>query len=160
MDMIKAKLIEAENIALRLFTAIEEHHMIKAGKSEIELNEGIFKLADELFGIRKFWHKRIVRCGVNTLVPYDENPPNLILKEDDILFIDFGSIIEEWEADFGRTYVLGGDPLKHKLKADIELAWHDAKNWFHTQTRLTGAEFHHSRARLSIREPHKSTFHS
>ena len=141
MNFQKSKLIEAENIAKQLFNAIEEHQLIKPGKSENELNEDVFKLAHQLFGIQKYWHKRIVRSGVNTLSPYDDNPPNLILKEDDILFFDFGPIIEEWEADFGRTYVMGTDPLKHKLKADIEQAWYVAKEWFDKQTKLTGAEF-------------------
>ena len=141
MNQTKSKLIEAENIAKQLFAAIEERHLIKAGKSEKELNEDVFKLADELFGIKKYWHKRIVRSGINTLVPYDENPPNLIIQEDDILFLDFGPILEEWEADFGRTYVIGNDPYKHKLKKDIELAWYEAKHWFSKQTKLTGAEF-------------------
>ena len=142
MNLTKSKLIEAENIAQQLFNAIEERQLIKHGKSENELNEEVFKLAEGLFGIQKFWHKRIVRSGVNTLAPYDENPPDLIIQEDDILFLDFGPILEEWEADFGRTYVLGNDPLKHKLKNDIELAWYEAKNWFSKQTILTGAEFH------------------
>jgi len=138
----KSKLIEAENIARQLFDAIDQRQLIRPGKSESQLNEEIFRLAEELFGIQKYWHKRIVRSGINTLVPYDENPPDLIIQEDDILFLDFGPILEEWEADFGRTYVLGNDPLKHKLKNDIELAWHEAKNWFNKQTKLTGAEFH------------------
>ena len=138
----KSKLIEAENIAQQLFNAIEERQLIRPGKSESQLNEEIFKLADKLFGIKKYWHKRIVRSGVNTLVPYDENAPDLFIQEDDILFLDFGPILEEWEADFGRTYVLGSDPIKHKLKNDIELAWHEAKHWFNKQRKLTGAEFH------------------
>jgi Xaa-Pro dipeptidase len=141
MNETKSKLIEAEKIAEQLFKAIEERQLIKPGKSESDLNDEIFKLADELFGIKKYWHKRIVRSGVNTLVPYDDNPPNLTIEEDDILFLDFGPILEDWEADFGRTYVLGQDPYKHQLKRDIELAWHEAKNWFHQQTTLTGAAF-------------------
>ena len=141
MSTTKSKLIEAEKLALQLFETIEERQLIKPGKSENELNEEVFKLADELFGIKKFWHKRIVRSGINTLVPYDENPPNLIIQNDDILFLDFGPILEEWEADLGRTYVIGNDPYKHKLKKDIEVAWHEAKDWFDKQTKLTGAEF-------------------
>ncbi|MFZ4632779.1 MAG: M24 family metallopeptidase [Saprospiraceae bacterium] len=140
---VKSKLIEAENIAQQLFNAIEERQLIQPGKSEKELNEDIFTLADELYGIKKYWHKRIVRSGINTLVPYDENPPNLTIQDDDILFLDFGPILEEWEADFGRTYVIGNDPAKHKLKKDIELAWHEAKDWFDKQTSLTGAAFWH-----------------
>lgn len=143
MNVTKLKLLEAENIAQQLFTAIEERGLIVPGKTESELNEDIFKLADELYGIKKYWHKRIVRSGVNTLVPYDDNPPDLVLQEDDILFLDFGPILEEWEADFGRTYVIGNDPHKHKLKADIEQAWQEAKTWFDRQTALTGADYWH-----------------
>ena len=40
-------------------------------------------LANEMFGVRKFWHKRIVRSGVNTLEPYRSNPPELTLGADD-----------------------------------------------------------------------------
>lgn len=141
MTGTKIKLMEAEKIAQQLFSAIEARQLIRASKSEHELNEEIFKLADELYGIKKYWHKRIVRSGVNTLVPYDDNPPDLILLEDDILFLDFGPVLEEWEADFGRTFVIGNDPYKHKLKKDIESAWYEAKNWFDKHTQLTGAEY-------------------
>ena len=94
-------LIEAEKKAAELFKEIEVRGLLFPGKSEKEINTSIFDLAFEIFGIKKYWHKRIVRCGKNTLQPYKENPKNLILKKDDILFIDFGPIFEEWEADFG-----------------------------------------------------------
>ncbi|MEO8086700.1 MAG: M24 family metallopeptidase [Bacteroidota bacterium] len=139
--MTKAKLMEAEANALHLFNEIEKRNIIVAGKSETQINTEVYNLAFELFGIEIYWHKRIVRAGINTLQPYDENPPDLILQEDDILFLDFGPVFEEWEADFGRTYVIGKDPLKHKLKKDIEVAWYEAKEWFHKQTKLTGAEY-------------------
>jgi Xaa-Pro aminopeptidase len=139
---IKTKLIEAQDIALQLFKSIEERGLIIPGKSENQLNTEIFNLANELFGIEKYWHKRIVRSGINTLSPYNENPPDLIIQKDDILFFDFGPIIEDWEADLGRTYVVGNDPLRHKLKNDIETAWYEAQDWFNIQTSLSGAEFY------------------
>ena len=142
MDAVKSKLQDAEEKAAQLFLAVENSGLISPGKSEKEINTAIFKLAEELFGIEKYWHKRIVRSGANTLQPYNENPPDLIVQQDDILFLDFGPIFEEWEADFGRTYVLGDDPVKHKLKNDIEAAWHEGKAWFGTKTALTGAEFY------------------
>ena len=141
MDTTKAKLIEAEAKALHLFKVIEDRNLIIAGKSEEQINTEIYNLAFELYGIEKYWHKRIVRAGTNTLKPYDANPPDLILKQDEIIFLDFGPVFEDWEADFGRTFVIGNDPDKHKLKKDIELAWYEAKDWFGEQTKLTGAEF-------------------
>lgn len=143
-------LIEAEKKAAELFKEIEVRGLLFPGKSEKEINTSIFDLAFEMFGIKKYWHKRIVRCGENTLQPYKENPKNLILKKDDILFIDFGPIFEEWEADFGRTYVIGGDAYKIKLKKDIESAWHDCKNYFDTQQEITGAQLYKYASDLAL----------
>src|ERR1700761_9551394 len=129
MDTVKTKLIEAEEKAAQLFQTAEDRGLIRAGSTERQLNEAVFALAKELFGIEKYWHKRIVRSGPNTLQPYNENPPDLIVQSDDIVFLDFGPIFEDWEADFGRTYVLGSDPVRHKLKNDIEAAWQEGKAW-------------------------------
>lgn len=142
MSTIKLKLIWAENIAIQLFKAIEDRQLITAGKTERQLNADVFTLAFELFGIEKHWHKRIVRSGANTLLPYNENPPDLVIQEDDILFFDFGPIIGDWEADLGRTYVIGNDLFKHKLKSDVEKAWYETKEWFHKQAKLTAAELY------------------
>ena len=140
MTELKEKLIYAENIALALFSEIENRQLIVAGKDEETLNEEIFQLAKELFNIEKHWHKRIVRSGENTLHPYKINPPNRVFKEDDILFFDFGPIIEKWEADLGRTYVIGSNPLKLKLKNDIEKAWQETKTWVDSHTELSASK--------------------
>ncbi len=138
--MSKENLKKAEQLALRLFEEIEKGELIKPGKTEKHLNDEIYVLAQDLLGTRKHWHKRIVRSGKNTLLPYKEDPPNLVLKEDDIIFFDFGPILDNWEADLGRTYVLGNNPQKIKLKDDIESSWQTAKKWFDNQKDCTGAE--------------------
>ena len=143
MSTIKSNLIDAEKKASILFSLIEEEGLICPVKSEKELNLEVFDLAYQLYGIKKYWHKRIVRAGKNTLYPYNENPENLLIQENDIVFIDFGPIFDEWEADFGRTYVLGSDKLKCKLKQDIELAWEDCKLFFMSKKGITGAELYH-----------------
>ena len=142
MDLTLKNLVEAEQKAQQLFNEIENKHILVAGNSENKINELIFELAFNMFGIKKYWHKRIVRCGKNTLFPYNENPENLILKKDDILFLDFGPIFEEWEADFGRTYVVGNNPLKKKLKDDIEKAWYEGEKHFKSKTKITGAQLY------------------
>lgn len=143
MDVTLHHLQEAEKKACLLFDTIEQRHLIQAGISERELNQKIFELAFELFGIRKYWHKRIVRSGKNTVLPYKENPPDLILQEDDILFFDFGPVFEEWEADFGRTYVIGNNPDKRKICRDAESAWLEGKKFFEAHhSQLSGAAFY------------------
>ena len=120
----------AEAKADQLFAEIENKSIIRAGTSEKEINEAIYQLAFELFGIKKYWHKRIVRGGKNTLLPYKHNPENLIIQEDDIVFLDFGPVFEEWEADYGRTYVVGSSNRKRKLMEDVEKAWHEGKKYY------------------------------
>ena len=142
MTDTKARLIEAEQKALGLFDTLEKRGLIRPGKTEEELNEEVFQLAKELFGIEKYWHKRIIRAGKNTLLPYNENPPNLTLRDDEILFLDFGPIFDDWEADFGRTYVIGNDPQKLKLRNDLEPIWQECKTFYDHQNSLNGAEFY------------------
>jgi hypothetical protein len=136
-----AELLEAQNKAVRLFEEIEARSLIRHGITEGELNKDIYALAKEMYGITTYWHKRIVRAGKNTLLPYAENPPDLMIGADDILFLDLGPVFEEWEADFGRTFVLGSDPLKFKLKDDIEQAFAEGKRYFNDHPELTSSEY-------------------
>ncbi|MEO6722263.1 MAG: M24 family metallopeptidase [Ferruginibacter sp.] len=141
MNEAKKKLILAEQKAKELFNTVAERGLIVSGKSEKELSDEIVKIAKEDFSIENYWSKKIVRTGINTLQPFMANPPDLVIREGDILFFDFHPIFEGWEADLGRTYILGNDPLKLKLKNDVEAAWHEANDWYFKQTNLTGAEY-------------------
>ena len=144
------ELIDAEEKAGILFEEAVKRNYIIAGRSEKELNTLLFDLAKELFDIRTYWHKRIVRAGVNTLLPYKENPANLTLKDDDILFFDFGPVFEQWEADFGRTYVIGNNPRKLKLKHDIELGWNIGADYIKINyDTLTGADVYRFTQKLA-----------
>ncbi|WCN39789.1 M24 family metallopeptidase [Aneurinibacillus uraniidurans] len=131
---------DAEKKAEDLFKAIEEKGILRGGVTEKQINQEIYELAFQMFGIKKYWHKRIVRAGRNTLYPYRENPPDLTVSEEDIIFLDFGPIFEDWEADFGRTYVLGEDPMKIKLRNDLEQAWEEGKAFFQSNPTITGSE--------------------
>jgi Xaa-Pro dipeptidase len=133
-------LLEAQQKAGQLFKTIETERIICAGVRESQINDEIYKLAEKMFGIATYWHKRIVRAGPNTLAPYDENPPDLTLADDDIVFLDLGPVFEQWEADFGRTFVLGSDPVKIKLREDIAKAFADGKKYFEEHSDVTGAE--------------------
>jgi Xaa-Pro aminopeptidase len=135
------ELLEAQAKAQVLFNEIESRGLIRAGITESGLNADIYALAKEMYGIEQYWHKRIVRAGKNTLLPYDENPPDLTLGEDDILFLDLGPVFEQWEADFGRTFVIGSDPLKHKLRQDVGQAFAEGKQYFNQTPNVTAREF-------------------
>jgi Xaa-Pro aminopeptidase len=143
LEQARAKqLLEAQAKAETLFHEVEARGLIRAGITESGLNEDIYALAAEMYGITTYWHKRIVRAGANTLLPYAENPPDLTIQTDDILFVDLGPVFEQWEADFGRTYALGSDPAKHKLRQDVGLAFAAGKKYFEEQPNITGAELY------------------
>ena len=142
MDNTRQKLVAAEEKAKELFAAAEEGGLIVPGKYESELNDEVVQLAYDVFGIKQFWHKKIVRAGVNTMQPYSGNPPDVMIGEDDLVILDFGPVFNGYEADLARTYVLGNSPLKLKLKADVEAAWQEANAWYAQQNSLTGAAFY------------------
>jgi Xaa-Pro dipeptidase len=138
-DRVQA-LRDAELKAAALFDEVVTRGLIVPGVGERELSDQIRALANELFDVRRFWHKRVVRAGVNTMEPYDSNPPDRRLDADDIVFLDFGPLFTEWEADFGRTYVLGDDPVKHRLSADLPRIWELGRAHFAASPTITGAQ--------------------
>jgi Xaa-Pro dipeptidase len=141
------ELLQAQSKAVRLFEEIDARGLIRPGITEKTLNADIYALAKEIYGITTYWHKRIVRAGKNTLLPYAENPPDLMIGTDDILFLDLGPVFEQWEADFGRTFVLGSDPLKHKMKHDVGQAFAQGKQHFNETPAITSSElFHHAKS--------------
>lgn len=132
-----AYLQDAQNKALHLFEEIEQK-LIRPGISEKELSNAIHKLGQERHGVRTHWHKRVVRSGPNTLLPFEENPPDRVLEEDDIIYVDLGPVFEAWEADFARTFVLGDDPEKKRLRDALAPVWKTVRDRYHENPDMTG----------------------
>jgi Xaa-Pro aminopeptidase len=84
----------------------------------------------------------VIRSDPNTLQPYAENPPDRTIEADDILFVDLGPVFEAWEADFGRTFVLGDDPIKLRLRDSLEPTWLAVKKQFLAKPDITGEELY------------------
>jgi len=141
MNETKQKLALAEQKTKELFKTVEERGLIAAGKMESILCNEVVQIAKDVFGIENYWHKKIIRAGINTLQPFNGNPSDRMIQNNDIVILDFGPIFEGFEADLGRTYVIGNDFLKRKIKEDVERAWYEAKDWFDKQSSLTGAQF-------------------
>src|SRR5690606_33540806 len=86
--------------------------------------------------------KRIVRAGRNTLTIAGDNPPPRTIAADDTDYVDLGPAFEEWEADVGRTYVLGDDPEKLRRVAGLERVFDLAQAHYHASPDITGASFY------------------
>jgi len=143
------RLLRAQATAEALFDEVVARGIVAAGRSEQAVSDEIRDLANEMFGTTKHWHKRIVRSGPHTLFPYRENPPDRVIEADDIVFADFGPVFEEFEADLGRTYVLGDDPAKRRLAADLPVIFGAGRRYFAARPGITGAELHAEVARLA-----------
>jgi Xaa-Pro aminopeptidase len=137
--MRRAGLVAAEEKALAMFDAIESAGLIAAGKSETELDAQIYELAKRDFGVEKHWHRRVVRAGPNTVCIFSDDPPVHTIAPDDIVYLDLGPVFEEWEADIGRSYALGGDPAKKKLVADLPRQFEIVKAHYEATPDITGA---------------------
>ncbi|MEV0204576.1 M24 family metallopeptidase [Streptomyces sp. NPDC050788] len=144
-----ARLLDAQDKAARLFAEIDRRGLVAPGEGERAVSDRVRDLANEMFGTTRHWHKRIVRSGPNTLMPYRENPPDRVIGTDDIVFADFGPIFEEYEADFGRTFVLGGDPVKRRLRDDLPKVFAVGKRYFEEHPDITGKQLYAEVERLA-----------
>jgi Xaa-Pro aminopeptidase len=136
------KLCAAQAKAVELFAAIERLGVIAPGVREVQASDAIRDLAADMFGVDRHWHKRIVRAGINTLQPYRQNPPDRVIGTDDIVFCDFGPIFEDWEADFGRTFVLGDDEAKHRLCDALPVVWTAGRTYFENNPDVSGEQLY------------------
>ncbi|MFB7663677.1 M24 family metallopeptidase [Kitasatospora sp. NPDC056138] len=142
-------LVAAQEKAVALFAEVEARGLVAPGAGEREVSDRIRDLANEMFGTTKHWHKRIIRSGPNTLAPYKDNPPDRIIGADDVAFADFGPIFEEYEADFGRTYVFGDDPDKHRLLHDLPRIFDAGRAAFAADPDITGRRLYTEVERLA-----------
>ena len=148
-DERAGRLLAAQANAVALFDEVGARGIVAAGRGEQAASDLIRDLANEMFGKTRHWHKRIIRSGPHTLQPYRENPPDRVIEADDIVFADFGPIFEEFEADLGRTYVLGDDPVKHRLAADLPVIIEAGRRYVARYPGITGAQLHAEVARLA-----------
>lgn len=142
MNQAVENLLSAQRKAEALFADVIDRGLIRPGRLESEVSADIFALAHDRFGVRRHWHKRIVRAGSNTLLTYDEDSSDLRIGDDDTVFLDFGPVFDAWEADFGRTYALGNDPRKHQLVRDLADAFRRGKEHYERTPALTTGELY------------------
>ncbi len=136
------RLVQAQDRALALFAEVERAGLIAPGRRDREVSNQIRDLAHDLYGVDRFWHKRIVRSGPHTLQPYRSNPPDRLIGADDIVLCDFGPVFADWEADLGRTFVLGDDPVKHRLRDDLPVVFAAGQRFYREHPDVTGEELY------------------
>jgi Xaa-Pro dipeptidase len=137
----RAALVIAERRAETLFDEIEKRKLVRPGRTEREAELDIYALALQQFGVEKHWHKRIVRAGANTLTIAADNPPVRNIEDDDIVYVDLGPVFEDWEADLGRTYILGHHPGATLVEA-LPVVFERVQSHYHASPYMTGADLY------------------
>jgi Xaa-Pro aminopeptidase len=138
----RANLEAAEAKGIAMFDAIERANLIRPGMTESELSEQINAFAAEHFGVKQHWHKRIVRTGANTICLFNEMPDDRKIEADDLVFLDLGPVLEDWEADLGRTYALGPDAEKKRLVGDLPRVFDIVQAHYHATPEITAEELY------------------
>lgn len=138
----RAELEAAEAKGMAMFDAIERAGLIAPGRSESEVTADITLLAERDFGVKRHWHKRLVRTGPNTVCTYYDEPPLRIIGPEDTVYLDLGPVFEEWEADIGRSYAMGSDPNKNRLIADLPRVFEIVKAHYLATPDITGEELY------------------
>lgn len=138
-DARLAALTAAEDRAFALLDAIEAAGVVAAGRSELAIERDIYVIASRDFGVVDHWHDRVVRAGANTLFVAGDAAPDRVVAQDDIVFLDLGPVFGEWEADVGRSYVVGDDPEKRRLVADLEIVFDAVAQRYDADDAITGA---------------------
>lgn len=89
-------------------------------------------------GLVLTWHPTRVRFGANTIKPMKQaSVPGVVLRENDIFFIDIAPRVDPWEGDGGASFVVGANPAYERCARDAERLFHEVRSvWEKKQ--LTG----------------------
>lgn len=113
----RERMLEARQHTFRAIDTMAS--LIRPGMTNAE-GTAIAKSVLEEAGLGRGWHGVYVRFGENTLCTYnDKNPPDRVLQENDIFFVDIGPVWQRWEGDGGGTFVVGNDPEMHRASRDV-----------------------------------------
>jgi methionyl aminopeptidase len=89
-------------------------------------------------GLALSWHPTRVRFGANTIKPMKQaSVPGVVLKENDIFFIDIAPRVDAWEGDGGASFVVGKHSDYERCARDAERLFHDVREKWEKNS-LTG----------------------
>ncbi len=116
---------------------------ILPGMNEKEGREVYANLLKD-FDVEKNWHTPKLRFGPNSIKSFSEvSDEDYRLKENDIFFLDVAPIINGYETDIGKTFILGKDnPSFSQIISDGEEIFKLTKAQF-LEFGLSGPELYH-----------------
>ncbi len=134
-----ATLLEARR---RAIAAVQDlARQVLPGMTE-EDGLGVARRALRAQGFMDDWVAPYLRFGTNTLKKYAEpSEPGIVLREDDVWFVDVGPLWNNHECDYAETFAVGRDAERHRLVRDVrEVFERTARRW--RESRPSGAELY------------------
>jgi len=100
-------------------------------------------------GMHPSWHPTRVRFGPNTTRPMKlASAPGVVLRDDDIFFLDIAPRVGACEGDAGQSFVVGHQPEYQRCVDDAERLFHEVRAvWL--RERLTGRSLYAFAARIA-----------
>jgi len=94
-------------------------------------------------GVEKKWHPSKFRIGQNTVKSFrDKSEEGIILRPNDLIFIDIGPVVNEHEGDYGKTFVyMPTNDSKGKIIHDLDVLFGLVKKKWEDE-RPTGIELY------------------
>jgi hypothetical protein len=136
-DAAQLRAVQAKTIAAMHGIARE----LRPGMFEEEALELTARRLFEL-GFKKNWHRPYVRFGRNTCLIYGKaSVPDTRLQEQDIFFLDIGTVMDGYEGDAGDTYVIGGGVKMQSCADAARTLWKTARDAWH-KDKLAGPELY------------------
>ncbi|MCO4795441.1 MAG: aminopeptidase P family protein [Bacteriovoracaceae bacterium] len=122
------KLLKARELSIK---AVKEcSQKMEIGMSEDDGRSLIESILKEK-GVERLWHPTKFRIGKNTLKSFSEKSDDSIrLSDNDIYFMDIGTVFDGHEGDYGETFTTGTDPvMEDTKKAAREVFWQTQLYW-------------------------------
>ena len=127
LEQVGAEFAEEPMLMVRQKTRTIIHEIAARCKPGM-VEEDAVEIAKDVLAANKMlrgWHDVYVRFGSNTTKTFGaDSDPGVVLKENDIMFVDIGPVFEKWEGDGGDTFVFGND-------SDMARCADDARKLFH-----------------------------
>ncbi|WP_237547010.1 M24 family metallopeptidase [Streptomyces sp. SID161] len=135
-------LVEAQRMARSVFAGATARGLITPGSGEREAGHRIGDLARRMFGTAVSRSAGIVRSGPHTILPRGQEPPDRVIREDDMVVTGLGPLLTGYASDFARTLALGDDPGGHRLVEDLATVFAAVRTAFHADSAITGGQLY------------------
>ncbi len=96
---------------------------VEVGMSE-DVARRVARAVLDGLGLGRGWHRTLVRVGPNTTKTFHEpSERDVVLRDDDIFFVDIGPLRGAYEGDAGDTFVVGDDAEMARISVDVREVW-------------------------------------